>query len=270
MKTYNEMFNDLKEKKEAAFMPFIVIGDPDLKTSLEIAKTLINNGADALEIGFPFSDPIADGATVQGADIRALKNGITVDKCFKFLKKLRKFTSIPIGLLVYYNLVYQRGIKKFYQDTMKAGVNSILIADLPPEEAETAIKASKEHDIDQIFIIAPTTSNKRLKMISKHASGFHYLVSVMGVTGARTEVKKSTLYFIKRVKENGELPVMVGFGISKPSHIKEITRAGADGAIVGSAIIDIIAKNLNNRKKMLEEISKFTNNMKKATRRSYP
>ncbi|BAW32194.1 MAG TPA: tryptophan synthase subunit alpha [Methanothermobacter sp.] len=269
MKTYNEMFNDLKEKKEAAFMPFIVVGDPDFETSLEIAKTLINNGADALEIGFPFSDPIADGATVQEADIRALENGITIDKCFKFLKKLRKFTSIPLGLLVYYNLVYQRSIKKFYQDAMKAGVNSILIADLPPEEAGEALKASKEYNIDQIFIIAPTTSNKRLKMISKHASGFHYLVSVMGVTGARKEIKKSTLSFIKRIKENGKLPAMVGFGISKPSHIKEITMAGADGAIVGSAIIDIIAKNLKNQEKMLVEISKFANTMKKATRRPY-
>jgi len=269
MKTYNEMFNNLKEKKEAAFMPFIMIGDPDFETSLEIAKTLINSGADALEIGFPFSDPIADGATIQEADTRALKNGITVDKCFKFLKKLRRFTSAPIGLLVYYNLVYQRGIKKFYKDSMKAGVNSILIADLPPEEASNALKASREHDIDQIFIIAPSTSNKRLKMISKHASGFHYLVSVMGVTGARKEIKKSTLSFIKRVKENGKLPVMVGFGISKPSHIKEITNAGADGAIVGSAIIDIIAKNLDNQEKMLDKISKFANNMKEATRRPY-
>ncbi|BDH80023.1 MAG TPA: tryptophan synthase subunit alpha [Methanothermobacter sp.] len=267
MKTYHEMFTDLKMRKEAALMPFIVIGDPDFKTSLEIAKTLINNGADALEIGFPFSDPIADGATIQEADTRALKNGITVDKCFKFLRKLRKFTPIPIGLLVYYNLIYQRGVEKFYKDTMKAGVNSILIADLPPEEAEEALKASKKYNIDQIFIIAPTTSNKRLKMISKHASGFHYLVSVMGVTGARKEVKKSTLTFIKRVKENGKLPVMVGFGISKPSHIKEITKAGADGAIVGSAIIDIIAKNLDKREKILEEIARFTKKMKKATRR---
>jgi len=267
MKTYHEMFTDLKEKKEAALMPFIVIGDPDFETSLEIAKTLIKNGADALEIGFPFSDPIADGATIQEADTRALKNGITVDKCFKFLIRLRRFTSAPIGLLVYYNLIYQRGVKKFYEDAMKAGVNSILIADLPPEEAEEALKASQEYGIDQIFIIAPTTSNKRLKMISKHASGFHYLVSVMGVTGARKEVKKSTLTFIKRVKENGKLPVMVGFGISKPSHIKEIIKAGADGAIVGSAIIDIIAKNLDNQEKILEEIAKFIKRMKKATRR---
>ncbi|MBC7100858.1 tryptophan synthase subunit alpha [Methanothermobacter tenebrarum] len=268
MKTYHEMFTDLKEKKEAALMPFIVIGDPDYKTSLKIAKTLINNGADALEIGFPFSDPIADGATIQEADTRALKNGITVDKCFKFLKKLRRSTTIPIGLLVYYNLIYQHGVEKFYEDAMKAGVNSILIADLPPEEAEEALKASKEYGIDQIFIIAPTTSNERLKMISKHASGFHYLVSVMGVTGARRKVKKSTLTFIERVKKNGKLPIMVGFGISKPSHIKEIIKAGADGAIVGSAIIDIIAKNLDNQEKILKEIAKFTKKMKKATRRS--
>ncbi len=267
MKTYPEMFRELEGKNEGALMPFVVIGDPDLKTSFEIVKTITKNGADALEIGLPFSDPIADGASVQGADIRALNNGTTIDKCFEFLRKLRKFTQIPIGLLVYYNLIYQRGIDEFYKEAMKSGINSILVADLPPEEAKNVLKASKRYGIDQIFIVALTTTNERLKMISKFASGFYYLVSVMGVTGARNKVKKSTLDFVKRVKENGRLPVMVGFGISKPSHAKEIIRAGADGVIVGSSIIDIIATNLDDKEKMFNEIGEFVKKLKKSTRR---
>lgn len=265
--TYDEMFKRVEEKNEGAFVPFVVAGDPDFETSLEIVKTLVENGADALEIGFAFSDPIADGPTVQDADLRALNSGMTTDKGFEFVKRIREFTSIPIGLLVYYNLIYKRGIDLFYKQASENGVNAILSADLPPEEASDAVKAAKKYGVDQIFLAAQTTTNQRLKTISKFSSGFTYLVSVMGVTGARSEVKNSTVDLIKRVRDHNDLPLMVGFGISKPSHVNEVIEAGAEGAIVGSAMIDIIAQNLNNKEKMLKEIGENTRKLKEATKK---
>lgn len=268
VESYDEMFERVAKNNEGAFVPFVVAGDPDMETSLEIVKTIINNGADALEIGFAFSDPIADGPTVQDADVRALDAGMTTDKCFEFIRKIREFTSIPIGLLVYYNLIYQRGIDQFYKEAYENGINAILSADLPPEEAEDAIIAARENNIDQIFLAAQTTTTERLEKISQLSSGFTYLVSVMGVTGARTEVKTSTVDLIKRIRAHNKLPIMVGFGISKPSHVKEVVSAGAEGAIVGSAIIDIIAKNLSNKEVMLEEIAQYTKALKNATKKN--
>jgi tryptophan synthase alpha chain len=267
IETYDEMFKRVEEKNEGAFVPFVVAGDPDFETSLEIVKTLVENGADALEIGFAFSDPIADGPTVQDADLRALNSGMTTDKGFEFVRRIREFTSIPIGLLVYYNLIYKRGIDLFYKQASENGVNAILSADLPPEEASDAVKAAKKYGVGQIFLAAQTTTNQRLKTISEFSSGFTYLVSVMGVTGARSEVKTSTVDLIKRVRDHNELPLMVGFGISKPSHVNEVIGAGAEGAIVGSAMIDIIAQNLNNKEKMLKEIGENTRKLKKATKK---
>lgn len=262
---YPEMFERLKKKNEGALMPFIVAGYPDLKTSIKIARTLVESGADALEIGFPFSDPIADGATIQNANVQALKNKMTVEKGFKLVSKIRKHVKVPIGLLLYYNLVYQKGIYNFYKKAKNCGVNGILIADLPPEEASDAVKAARKYKLHQIFLIAQTTSNKRLKMISKYSSGFHYLVSVMGVTGARKKIKKETIDLIKRVKSVSPLPVLVGFGISKPWHVREVINAGADGAIVGSALIDLIGKNIGNPE-LLNIISRWIKEMKNATR----
>ncbi|HSO25891.1 MAG TPA: tryptophan synthase subunit alpha [Methanobacteriaceae archaeon] len=267
LETYEEMFKRVEEKNEGAFVPFVVAGDPDFETSLEIVKTLVENGADALEIGFAFSDPIADGPTVQEADIRALNSGMTTDKGFEFIRRIREFTSIPIGLLVYYNLIYKRGIDLFYKQASQNGLNAILSADLPPEEAYDAVKAAKKYGIDQIFLAAQTTTNERLKTISEFSSGFTYLVSVMGVTGARSEVKNSTVDLIKRVRDHNDLPLMVGFGISLPSHVKEVIGAGAEGAIVGSAMIDIIAQNINNKEKMLSEIGENTRKLKAATKK---
>ncbi len=267
LETYEEMFERVGEKNEGAFVPFVVAGDPDFETSLEIVKTLVENGADALEIGFAFSDPIADGPTVQEADIRALNSGMTTDKGFEFIRRIREFTSIPIGLLVYYNLIYKRGIDLFYKQASQNGLNAILSADLPPEEAYDAVKAAKKYGIDQIFLAAQTTTNERLKTISEFSSGFTYLVSVMGVTGARSEVKTSTVDLIKRVRDHNDLPLMVGFGISLPSHVKEVIGAGAEGAIVGSAMIDIIAQNINNKEKMLSEIGENTRKLKAATKK---
>ncbi|MGV8144502.1 MAG: tryptophan synthase subunit alpha [Methanothermobacter sp.] len=264
--SYQEMFNRVKEEGEGAFIPFVVAGDPDFETSLEIVKTYVDNGADALEIGFPFSDPVADGPTVQDADLRALNSGMTTKRGFEFIKRIREFSSIPIGLLVYYNLIYKMGVDKFYKNAKESGVNGVLSADLPPEEAKTAVTSARKHDIDQIFMVAQTTSNERLQSISKMCSGFLYVVAVMGITGARTNLESSTVELISRVKEHSNLPLAVGFGISKPEHVRSVIDAGSDGAIVASALLNIISHNLQDKEIMLKEMGAFAQELKEGTK----
>jgi len=264
MSRYTRLFNELRKRKEKALMPFVVVGDPDYNTSVSIIKTLIDSGADILELGLPFSDPIADGPTIQSADIRALKSRINTNKVFSFIKDVRKFTQVPIGLLVYYNLVYQRGINKFYKDAKNSGVDSILIADMPVEESKEIIKAARKEKIDSVFIVSPLTEKNRLKKILFKTKGFVYIVSRLGVTGEQKELQKRTLELIKRVRPCTKLPLCVGFGISKPEHVKEIINAGADGVIVGSAIVNLI-KEENKKKK--KQIKNFVAKMKNATRR---
>ena len=265
IQSYSEMFHELKNKGEGAFIPFAVAGDPDFDSSIEIVKKYVDNGADALEIGFPFSDPVADGPSVQAADIRALNSGMTTEKCFEFIRRIREFTNIPIGLLVYYNLIYKMGIEEFYRNASISGVNGILAADLPPEEAEEVIVAANKNNIDQIFMAAQTTSNERLAEIVKLCSGFLYVVAVMGVTGARSDIKKSTVDLIKRVRNHTDLPLAVGFGISKPEHVKDVIKSGSDGAIVASAIIDIITQNKDNMDLAKDKIGKFCSELKEST-----
>lgn len=266
IKTYEDAFQQVKAKKEGAFIPFVVAGDPDFETSIEIVKTFVESGADALEVGFPFSDPVADGPTVQLADIRALKAGMTAEKGFEFIKRIREFTDIPVGVLTYYNLIYKMGLDKFYKMAGENGANAILAADLPPEEAGDALKAAKKNGVQQIFMVAQTTGNDRLQEITKMCSGFLYVVAVMGITGARDELKTTTVELIKRIKSHSDIPISVGFGISKPKHVREVIDAGADGAIVASAILNIVTENIENKEEMLQEVGKFCRELKEATK----
>jgi tryptophan synthase alpha chain len=266
IESYEAAFERTNVKKEGAFIPFVVAGDPDFETSLEIVKVFVENGADALEIGFPFSDPVADGPTVQLADIRALKAGMTTERGFEFIRRIREFTDIPIGVLTYYNLIYKMGLDKFYEMAKDNGANAILAADLPPEESGDAVKAARKNNIQQIFMVAQTTSNERLQEITKLCSGFLYVVAVMGITGARSEIKTTTVELIKRIKRHSDIPISVGFGISKPEHVKEVISAGADGAIVASAILNIITENLESKEEMLQKVGKFCAELKEATK----
>jgi len=255
MNRIDEKFKLLDRRGKTAFMPFIVGGDPDIKTSLKIAQTLCETG-DFLEIGVPYSDPLADGPTIQKADARALKSGANPDGLFRLIKALRKTCDRPITLLVYANMVFQRGITKFYKDAVKSGVDGIVIPDVPLEEAEDFLKASRAHNLKQIFLVSQTTGNERLKKILKYAEGYLYLVSVLGVTGARKKFGSQTRQFIKRVRKQTQLPLCVGFGISTPAQFRQMAKAGADGVIVGSAIVDIIAKN-RDKKNLLPTLKKF-------------
>lgn len=266
LESYQEMFERVQKKNEGAFVPFVVAGDPDFETSLEIVKIFVENGADALEIGFPFSDPVADGPTVQLADIRSLDSGMTTKRGFEFIRRVRDFTDVPIGVLTYYNLIYKMGLDDFYKMAHESGANAILAADLPPEEACDALDAAARNNVQQIFMVAQTTSNERLHEITRICTGFLYVVAVMGVTGARQELSNSTTELIERVKGHSDLPTIVGFGISSPDQVKSVINAGANGAIVASAILNIITENLSDKDKMKKEIAGFCRELKEATK----
>ncbi|MBN2066854.1 MAG: tryptophan synthase subunit alpha [Candidatus Diapherotrites archaeon] len=266
MSRFEKRFKELKAKKEGAFIPFLVLGDPNAELSLEIAKTLVDSGADALELGPCFSDPIADGPSIQEADQRALASGMNTDKSLALIKRIRAYNKeIPISLLIYYNLIFQRGVDKFYSDAKKAGIDAVLAADCPVEEAKPLLKAARKHGIDQVFIVSPTTTKKRLKKILKHCSGYVYVVSLLGVTGARATLQNRAIHLIRRVRPYTKLPLCVGFGISRPKQVKQVINAGADGVIVGSAVINIIKENLHSEMKMLAALKKFSFSMKSAT-----
>jgi tryptophan synthase alpha chain len=261
MKSYKQVFSELNR---SAVIPFFVIGDPDYKTSLSIVKTAIDAGADILELGIPFSDPIADGPTIQKADIRSLNSGMTVKKALKFIKEVKKHKDIPIGLLMYYNLIYQYGTEKFFKDFHQAGVNSVLVADLSIDDADEVVAPARKAGLDTVFMVTPNTQRQRLKVITSKTTGFIYAVSLLGVTGSREKLSGSVKGLVSGIKKETNVPVCVGFGISKPEHAAEVAKAGADGVIIGSKIVGIIEDNLKNKKKCLSEISKFIASVKSA------
>jgi tryptophan synthase alpha chain len=259
MKTYKQAFSELNR---AAVIPFFVIGDPNYKMCLSIVKTAINAGADILELGIPFSDPIADGPTIQKADIRSLKNGMTVKKALAFIKEVKKHKDIPIGLLMYYNLIYQYGTEKFFKDFHQAGVNSVLVADLSIDDADEIVGPAKKAGLDTVFMVTPNTGRRRMRAITSKTTGFVYAVSLLGVTGSRRKLSGSVKGLVRRIKKQTDVPVCVGFGISTPRHAAEVAKAGADGVIIGSKIVSLIEDNLKNKKKCLSEISKFITEVK--------
>ena len=261
MKSYKDVFGKLSH---TAMIPFFVIGDPDFDTSLDVIKTAIDAGADVLELGIPFSDPIADGPTIQKADIRSLKAGMTVHRACELISKVKQYRDIPIGLLMYYNLIYQYGIEKFFADFAKAGVNSVLVADLSINDADEILPAAKAAGMDTVFMVSPNTSDERIELITKKTTGFIYTVSVLGVTGSRDSVSRSVGPLITKLKSKTAVPVCVGFGISKPEHAAEIAKDGADGVIIGSRIVKIIEDNLGDKKKMNAEIGEFIRSIRKA------
>lgn len=253
-----EIFRD---RTRPAFIAYIVSGDPDEDTSVALARQLIENGADILELGMAFSDPVADGPTIQRAGGRALAAGATPDQLFAIIKKIRVFSQVPIVIMTYYNPVYRRGVSRFYEEARSAGADGFLVVDLPHKEAGEALALAKRCGLDQIFLVAPTTSESRLKEISQIGSGYLYLVSLLGVTGARREVSQDATVLIANVRKHTALPLCVGFGISTPAHVRALAHAGADGVIIGSAIVDIVEKNLGNREAMLAGIGHFAREM---------
>lgn len=267
MNALDELFVTLKSKNEGAFMPFVTLGDPDQEISIQIIKKLIESGADILELGIPFSDPIADGKTIQRSGQRALKMGMNTDRAFEMVKKIREFSSIPILFLTYYNLVLQFPPEEFFNKCKQTDVQGIVIADLPVEEADVVLRECERTGTHLIFLVAPNTTEKRFTKILEHAGGFIYFVSIYGTTGARDHVEQSTFETLLRLSSVSNLPILPGFGISSPTHVKELMGVGADGVIVGSAIIKRIEENLNDPDKMLAEIGTFARDLKEATKK---
>jgi len=270
---YQNAFAELKEKNQGAFIPFVTIGDPNAQQSLKVIKSLIDAGADALELGIPFSDPSADGITIQMAALRALKSGINTDICIDILKQVREYApQIPIGLLLYGNLVFARGIDNFYRDMSAAGVDSVLIADLPLRESLPFREAALKHGVNPIFIAPPNASDETLREVASHSRGYTYVLSRAGVTGVdavSTEQQPSTSLsankLIDNLNEYRAAPPVLGFGISTPQQVKEALAAGASGAISGSAVVKIIEDNLADNEAMVRELTNFVSEMKAAT-----
>jgi len=263
---YQQAFAKLAEKKQGAFIPFVTIGDPNAELSFEIIKTLIDAGADALELGIPFSDPSADGVTIQMAALRALKSGVNPNVCIDILAKVRAYApNIPIGLLLYGNLVFARGIDKFYADMAAVGVDSVLIADLPMRESKPFREAALKHGVAPIFIAPPNASDETLRNVAEHGLGYTYVLSRAGVTGAETSAEMPATHLLDTLTEYNAAPCVLGFGISQPVQVKEAISAGAAGAISGSAVVKIIENNLADGQKMLTDLADFVKSMKAAT-----
>ena len=230
-------------QKGPALIAYICAGDPTIEATKDIVRSLVKGGADIIELGLPFSDPVADGPTIQAAIERALDSGMNPDKYFEMAAELD--VNVPLVCMTYYNLIFKRGLERFVKDSLASGITGLIVPDLPPEESEDLAAVCKEHDMDLIFLIAPTTPPKRIKEITKKSSGFIYLVARLGVTGARSDVADMTTGLISKVNkeavEGCNTPLAVGFGVSKGEHAKQFISAGANGVIVGSAFIDIIA-----------------------------
>lgn len=227
-------------EKGKAFIAFITCGDPDLKTTAEAVRAAVENGADLIELGIPFSDPTAEGPVIQGANLRALNGGITIDKIFDFVKELRQDIKVPIVFMTYSNVIFSYGAKRFISTCKDIEVDGLILPDLPFEEKEEFQPLCKQYNVDLVSLIAPTSEN-RIAMIAKEAEGFLYIVSSLGVTGTRSEIKTDLVSIMKVVRQNTNIPCAIGFGISTPEQAKKMADI-SDGAIVGSAIIKLLEK----------------------------
>ena len=227
-------------ENKKAFIAFITCGDPDLETTIKVVKEAAANGADLIELGIPFSDPTAEGPTIQGANLRALTGGVTTDKIFDMVKELRKEVTIPMVFMTYANVVFSYGAERFIKTCSEIGIDGLILPDLPYEEKEEFHPVCAKYGVDLVSLIAPTSEN-RIAQIAKDAEGFIYVVSSLGVTGTRTEIKTDLESIVKAIRENTNVPCAIGFGISKPEQAKKMAGI-SDGAIVGSAIIKIIEK----------------------------
>ncbi len=245
MSRIKNTLNRLKKKNEAALIPYIMAGDPDLETTKTLILEMELAGCDIIEIGAPFSDPLADGPTIQKAAIRSLKNHTSIADVLGLVATVRKTSKIPLIVMTYYNLIFHYGEERFVNEAEAAGLDGIILPDLPPEEAGTLIPLAKKAGLDLIFLLAPTSTEERIKLVCRVGQGFIYYVSLTGVTGARAGIQGSVEGSLRRIKAVTAKPIAVGFGISSPDQASQIARWGADGVIVGSALVKVIEENIN-------------------------
>lgn len=265
-------FSQLKIRKEKGLICYVMGGYPDPLTSEKIISSIVDGGADIMEIGIPFSDPIADGPIIQEASFRALQNGINPDLCLSLIKKTRqRYPDLPILIMTYSNILQKKGFKKFMKMAKDAGTDGFILPDMTIEESKEYLEYSKKLELATVFLVAPNTSNFRIKKTLDVSTGFVYVVSVYGTTGIRNTFNKYTLTAIRNIKKlssNGN-NISVGFGISNPAHIKLMSKYGADAVIVGSAIIEIINRNKGDNIHSLEnKLKKYVKSLKDACKNS--
>jgi len=262
----SNVFRSLSGDGSAAYIPYICAGDPDRDFSVELIKRLCAAGADILELGLPFSDPIADGPAIQRSMQRSLSGGFKVADLFAIISSIRESGIVqPIVVMSYFNPILQIGIEEFCRDLSKAGGDALLVVDLPPEESETLERMAREKELDIIRLIAPSTSDSRLDYLISKSSGFIYVVSVAGITGARDVLPESAISLLRRVTSRSNVPVAIGFGISHPDQVRAAIAAGASAVIEGSKLISLYSENLDKREIALDLVEKHARDMKAAT-----
>ncbi|CAL4320725.1 Tryptophan synthase alpha chain [Buchnera aphidicola (Pterocallis alni)] len=267
MNRYDVIFKELKYKHEGCFVPFVTIGYPSIQFFYKIIDNLLLYGSNALELGIPFSDPLADGSIIQKSNSAALNNGITVSRCFKIIQKIRiKYSHIPIGILVYANMVFNYGIKNFYKLCAITNIDSVLIPDIPIEEYLLFKKHADFYNISSIFIVPPNSSKQLIQKIAYLGTGYIYLTTRSGVTGLKNTTFIPNVDIIKELKNNTSVPILQGFGISKPSQIKLALSSGINGIICGSIIIKVIQKYQSTEDIMLKKIKELVKIFKMATK----
>jgi len=265
MSRIKDKFQELKRKKQKALIAYLVAGYPNEKGTISAVRGLVKGGADIIELGLPFSDPLADGPIIQNASYLSLRKGMNLTKFVNLVKKIRKETQIPLVLMTYSNLLYRNGYDKFVSMVKKVGIDGLILADMAVEESKDFLNAAHRNNVDAIFLISPNTSPQRITTIANASSGFLYLVSVFGTTGIQQQFKQYTLEAIKTTKKaiNGKIPLGVGFGISTKDQARFILRNGADAIIVGSAFLRLIEK--TPQQKIETKIASFAKELKKAT-----
>lgn len=261
-----QAFVRARAENRAAFVAYLCAGDPDFETSIEACRALLASGVDVLELGVPFSDPLADGLTNQLAAQRALEGGMTAARVFELVRRIREFSQTPIVFYTYYNLVFANGVDAYVKAAQAAGVDGILTLDLPPEEADDVQAACREHGVETVFIIAPTTPDARIPAIAAATSGFVYYVSREGVTGVRDQVAVNIPDAVTRIRAHTKLPVAVGFGIGTRAQVAQVA-AHADGVVVGSVLVNCIRDHLAERQKIAPALAKLARELAAGTKR---
>jgi len=266
MTRIQEKFNELKTKKETALISYIMAGYPSEKATMAAVRGLIKGGSDIIELGFPFSDPIADGPTIQMASTESLNKGTKIDNFFSIVKKIRREADIPLVLMTYTNILYNQTYEKFIARAKEAGIDGLILPDMAIEESKEYVKAAKKSKMDTIFLVSPNTKNDRLREIIKSTSGFLYMVAVFGTTGVQTKIHRYTIDALKNTKNTakGKIPVGIGFGISTENDVQKYVSSGADAVIVGSANIKIMENTPAD--KLETKITSFTKKLKNKTR----
>jgi tryptophan synthase alpha chain len=247
-----------KNRKTRALIPYVTVGYPDIETTFKIVPLIAKSGADIIELGIPFSDPLADGVTIQRASYQALQNGVTTTTCLEVTEKLRKKADVPLVFMSYFNPLFKYGLDKFCRDCARVGIDGLIIPDLPPEEGVALAKVAVKNNIDAIYLLAPTSTKERIQMVAEYSRGYIYTVSVTGVTGARQQLPRNLSQFIKRARKVTHKPLCVGFGIGTPEQARQVAQI-ADGVIVGSRLIQLIEQDPT-----LKQAGDLVREMKKA------